>query len=102
MANVHVGDAGTEITVDLGEDLTGATLLKIVIKRPTQADRYIVETPVVEDDTKVVYTTVDGDLSADGQYEVQVYYADANWSGYSTVANFTVDRRLYDVLKDIS
>jgi len=102
MANVHVGDAGTEITVDLGEDLTSAILLKIVIKRPTQTDRYIVETPVVEDDTKVVYTTVDGDLSVDGQYEVQVYYSDSSWSGYSTVANFTVDRRLYDVLKDIS
>ena len=107
MANIHAGDVGAVIKVNLGEDITGATLLKIIMKRPVYTDGYksrdyVVKTAVVEDDTSAVYTTVEGDLPTDGQYEVQVYYADADWQGYSTIGRFSVDRRLYDVLEDIS
>lgn len=102
MPNSHVGDIGTEIKIELFEDLSEATILRIVIRRPTDTDRFLVKTPTSVGATHVVYTTEDGDLSIEGTYDVQVYYADTAWQGYSTIPQFTVDPRLYDVAKGLS
>jgi len=98
----HVGDVGTEIMVELDEDLSQATTLRIVIRRPTDTDRFLVKTPTSVGATHVVYTTEDGDLSTEGTYNVQVYYADTAWQGYSTIPQFDVSPRLYDVAKGLS
>lgn len=97
MSTVQVGDIGASIVIGLGEDISSATDLKIVIKRPTLSDVFLIKDPTSTSDTSVTYITEDGDLSASGTYEVQVYYEDLSWSGYSSIATFRVGARLYDV-----
>jgi hypothetical protein len=97
MATPHEGDIGTEIIVDLGEDLTAATTIKMIIMRPTSTNRVMVVDPTAVAGNTVTYKTAAGDLSDAGEYKVQVYYVDPLWSGYSNVITFGVQRHLYDV-----
>ena len=89
IAEAHVNDVGTEIRLTLTDggfavDLTGATELKILLRKPSGA--------VVEKDAGVVgdatsgvincYTATD-DLDEAGLYEVQARIALPAWSGHS-------------------
>ena len=97
MATPHAGDIGTEIRLDFKEDLTAALVIKIVLLRPTASNRTMIKDPTDVSGTVATYVTVEGDLSAPGKYQVQAYYEDATWKGYTTVATFTVEKHIVDV-----
>jgi len=91
-SNIHVGDAGTALTVQVLDsgtamDLSTATLLKIFIKR---ADGSVLEKTASLStsgtDGKMQYVTTDDDLSVPGIYQIQGY-VEFNTSNWSTEIN---------------
>lgn len=97
MVKIYKGDVGTELIIDLQESIEAATAIKIIILRPTRTDRVLVVDPTSVAATSVTYKTVNGDLDTVGKYWVQVYYEDPVWSGYSSLAQFTIGDIFYDV-----
>lgn len=94
---IYLGDIGLAIVLDVGEDITGATGAKMIVKKP---DGTIVEwdaeVHTVSDETRYVrYYTQAGDLDQKGRYRVQAYLTLSGWTGRGETATF----RVYDVFK---
>lgn len=89
----HVGDIGTLISLDVGEDISAATVAKLAIKKPSGATE--VWTGSVNA-TAIEYTVIAADLDEAGDWDVQGYVETPAWSGYSTIATMTVGERLGD------
>lgn len=88
MANAFVGDIGTVVSIDLGEDLADVVDAKMIIRKPSSTEAVVVDGLV--DGQEVQYVIVDGDFSEAGTYQFQAYVEFASWSGYSTIAEHTV------------
>lgn len=73
-----VGDTGTKIILDVGQDITDATVLEVRYKKPsTQTGSW---TAVQESRTKLSYVT--GNVFDEaGEWKVQAYVATPSWSG---------------------
>ncbi|UJX41683.1 hypothetical protein K9F62_02995 [Desulfovibrio sp. JY] len=87
---LFVGDIGTVIVLDVGQDITGATVA-MRVKKP---DGSIVtwDAVVTDDATGISHTIAAGELNESGIYRVQavVALADASWSGSGDWANIEV------------
>jgi hypothetical protein len=92
MNKYYTGDIGTEIIVDCGSDITGATSPKIHIKKPngtTVSKTASVHT--IDGETRYLrYITITGDLDQVGEYRVQAGLTLAGWSGRGETALFSV------------
>ena len=79
MSKVYVGDKGTEIILECGSDISAATVRKIKAKKP---DGTTVDwTAVASGTTAVKYTTLTGDLSMAGNWQLQAYVETPTWRG---------------------
>lgn len=89
MSNMHVGDVGTVITVEVREgsspvDISGYTVLKISLEKPD-------ETMIIRDailktdgtDGKMRITIQAGDLDLDGQWKIEGFVGNGT-DGWST------------------
>lgn len=88
-SKVYVGDIGTDVILDVGQDITGATV-SIAVRKPSGAT---VDWPsAVYSATAVRHTTVAGDLDVPGAYRVQpvVALSSGDWSGRGETAEFLV------------
>lgn len=94
MGKIYVGDIGTEIILDAGQTITGATVSMAVLKPGATA-----ETPwagtvyTIDGATRYVrHTTIAGDLDVPGVYRVQpvIALADGTWTGRGETAEFHV------------
>ena len=65
----YVGETGTNIIIDTGSDIEGATTSKILVRKPdgTHAEWEA----SVYDETKLKYTLAEGDLDKSGTYYMQ-------------------------------
>ena len=76
----YVGDIGTQIILDTGENLATATDQAIKVKKPSGVedvwDGTVVET------TKVSHNTGTGDFDESGIYKLQAYVEMPAWSGH--------------------
>lgn len=93
---VHVGDIGTRIKLNAGEDISAATCAKIIAQKPS--GEVVVWTATIVANY-AYYNTVDGDLDESGVWTLQLY---ANlpgkpWSGYGSTAKMTVNSILQEV-----
>lgn len=90
MADKHyIGEIGTEILVDTGVDITGATDTKIQCKKP---DGTIVAwTATISGTTKLKYTIISGDFNQSGTYTLQASLILTGWTGRGETATFDVD-----------
>jgi len=80
MGKTYVGDIGTEINIDLCEDISAATDYKFDVIKP---DGTTVEWAAeIDGTTKLRYLTEDGDLDIKGVYKIYPYVVLANWSGH--------------------
>lgn len=85
---IYVGDVGTAIICNCGEDVSTATSRKIKIKKPDGTE--------VEKDAEVYqtnyfkYVTVTGDLNLEGLYKVQPTMTLGSWSGSGETDEFQV------------
>ena len=93
MASAQVGDIGTSLVIDLGEDVSGAASTKIVARKPDHTTAIWSSFAVNE---TVVYIIEDGDLDQHGEWLLQAYVDLSSWSGYSTTAILVVGEQLAD------
>jgi hypothetical protein len=87
---VYVGDTGTEIKIDIGEDLTNATILKIKYKKPNGVTGEWVASRDANNPLKMVYVTQSDDLDVAGPWILQPYVEFAGWKGHGTIVRFEV------------
>lgn len=84
----YSGEIGTEILLDTGSDLTGASDTKIKCKKPDGTTVEWVAT--IKETTKLSYITAAGDFNQTGRYRVQASLTLAGWSGLGETASFKV------------
>ena len=85
---VYVGDIGTDIIVDCGEDISTATKTKISVKKPDGSK--VLWSASIYNTNYLKYTTVANDLNQSGKYKVQASLTLGAWSGLGETACFTV------------
>lgn len=82
------GDIGTEIKLNLGNDITGATVKKIKYQKSNgtkgEWDANVMDT------TYLVYYTQAGDLSPVGKMILQVFIDIPNWTGHGEKWEFEI------------
>ena len=85
---IYVGDVGTTILVDMGEDISSATNLALEVKKP---DGSIVEwVPTVSDKNFLKYIIKAGDLTLEGTYTINPKLTLGDWSGRGDTTLFVV------------
>ena len=84
MAQAHKGDIGTVIKIDVGENISSATVRKIKYKKP--ATGTIGEwTAAASGTTAIAYTTTAAaDLNEIGTWQLQGYIEMPAWKGHTT------------------
>lgn len=97
---IHVGDIGTVLELALTDsdgvvDISAATVKDITLQRPdlttvTRAGVFVTDGT----DGLLTFTTIAGDLSLDGCYNLQVYLELASWDGYSNIGLFEAHANL--------
>jgi len=92
---IYVGDSGTQLLIDMGEDLSEAVSVVVKARKPDGTE---------EDWAGEVYQPVDGlmqyirvalttsMIDAAGTYKLQPYITFASWSGYGTTCTISVLR----------
>lgn len=84
----YVGDIGTDIIVDCGSTITGATATTLKVKKPDGAE---VEWAASIDGTDhLKYTTLIDDFSVPGTYFLQASLTLGGWTGLGETARFIV------------
>ena len=79
--DVFVGDVGTVLEFDTGENLSTATSVSITVTKPDGTSVFWTATT---SDTKIVYTTLTDDLNQVGEYILQPYAEFPTWNGYGS------------------
>ena len=87
---IHKDDVGTKIILDVGTDVSTATDLRIVYKKPNGVSGYWPAQLDPEDPTKIYYIVQEGDLDVVGVWIVQAYVEMPSWKGHGTEAKFNV------------
>ena len=89
---VFLNDIGTLIRVDVGSDITGATVHEIKYIKPdgtTDSWDATVSTQYLQ------YTTVDGDLDQVGEWKIQALVTTASGTWHGELTRFTVNEPLF-------
>jgi hypothetical protein len=84
---VFLNDIGTLINVDVGSDITGATVHQIKYIKPDGSSGNWDATVSTQ---YLQYTTADGDLDELGDWEVQAYVETASGKWHGEVTRFKV------------
>lgn len=94
MGKIYVGDIGTEIILDVGQAITGATVSIAVLKPGATAEvSWAASVHTLDGEARYVrHTTVAGDLDVAGLYRLQpvIALADGTWSGRGETVEFLV------------
>jgi len=84
----HVGDIGTEIIFDTGEDLSTATVHQLFYRKPNGTVGEWVNT--IDGTRLKSTTTLATDLDVGGVWAVQAYCETPTWKRHSDEDKFTV------------
>lgn len=91
MGKVYVGDVGTIIEIDMGEDISTATNLKLIVQKPNMTE--VEWIPTIYGTNYLRYKTVANDLNTDGRYMINPVLTLGEWSG-------SADTVFFDVFKE--
>lgn len=87
---VYIGDIGTEVLVNCGSIITGASNTKMKVRKPNGD---IAEWAAsISGTDSLIYTVVSGDFDQEGIYLLQASLTINGWSGLGETAEF----RVYD------
>ena len=91
MADKHYeATIGSDIIVNVGENITGATNLKLKVRKP---DNTLVEwIPTIYNSNYLKYTVQESDWSMPGVYKLHAYLTIDGWTGHGDMVEFTVDK----------
>jgi hypothetical protein len=84
----YVGDIGTDIIVDCGTEITGATNTKLKVQKPDGTTAEWVASIDGTDNLK--YTIIAGDFNVAGTYFLQASLSLGGWTGLGDTAKFIV------------
>lgn len=89
MANKHyIGEVGTDIIVDCGSVITGATGIKLKVKKP---DGSTAEWGAdIEGTNHLKHTTIASDFNQAGTYYLQSLLTLSGWTGLGETAIFDI------------
>ena len=93
MEKHYLNEYGTELLVDTGTDLTGATVMKLCVKKP---DGGFVEwycEQYSQNKKYLRYVLRIGDFDQVGEYKIQSMVESAGWSGVGETTSFIVYER---------
>jgi hypothetical protein len=90
----QIGDIGTAIDYDAGEDISDATVLKLKCTKPGAAAPVEWTAGIVGAQIARFVTTLASDLPVVGHYRVQLYLESPGWKGHGTVKSFFVRSNL--------
>lgn len=90
-----VGDEGTEIIVDCGQDITGAQNTALKIRKPDGTEEDWTPADIYQTNY-LRYITVANNFDQTGNYRLQSYLEKGGWKGRGEVAFFHV----YDHFKE--
>jgi hypothetical protein len=88
MSKTYVGDIGTEIILDVQADITTATSVGILAKKPDGTS--VTWSGQVYSGTNVHYLTQTNDLNQAGVWLLQAVIASPSWSGHSESVELVV------------
>lgn len=92
---LNVGDIGSQIFIDCGEDLTDAENLALNMQKPgpSGATELLAGTLTVdpENNKRLKYITVDGDVNLAGVYKVQPQFDLEDFTGSYPIFEFCVN-----------
>ena len=92
MAGKHyVGEIGTDIIVDCGAVITGATETKIKVRKPDETE--IEWTANIDGTNFLKYTTKADDFDLAGTYYLQASLTLSGWTGLGETALFVIDEK---------
>jgi len=91
MTKIYKGDVGVEIRLDTGQNLTGATAMKIKVQKPdgTEAEWAAQQ----YNSNTIYYVTASVDLAASGDYVLQSY---VEWGEDSKHTGESVILKIYE------
>lgn len=87
--NMQVGDIGTQIIFDTGEDLTSATVHTLRYQKPNGEKGDWPGT--IAGESLTFTTTATSDLDVAGEWLIQAYLEIGTWKGHSEMSKFTVN-----------
>jgi len=92
MSLPRIGDVGTEILVDMGATITGATGLNFEVRKPSYPTTGGEEnwTPTISGTDSLTYTIGTGDFDEEGTYEIVPSLTLGAWSGSADPVSFKV------------
>ena len=89
---IFVGDLGTKIILDVGLDISAATVRKI---KYSNSDGTLGEwSASQETTTSISFITVAGSLGVAGKWKLQAYIETASWKRHGEIATMTVSKIL--------
>lgn len=93
MGKVYVGDEKTEVLLDCEEDISSATSLQILAKKPSGA--IVTWNATLEGISVLKYITQAGDLDQAGTWKLQAKVVMPSWSGRGE----TLEVRVHEAFK---
>lgn len=81
MADIFVGDIGTIIQLNCGEDVSGATAQEIKVLKPNKQEVIWAATKHATEGDIIEYALQAADIALDGTYKLQAYVDLGTWSG---------------------
>lgn len=78
---IVTGDVGTNIEIELNEDVSSALSATIIYKKPNREVGNWAGT--IDGTNKITYTTQEGDVDVSGRWRLQVFVDLGVWSGCS-------------------
>ena len=90
--DIHVGDTGLEILADCQQDISTATNITFLVRKPSGATTTWAATKTTLDgETRLVrYLTVAGDLNEPGIYTIHPHLTLGAWTGAGKMGTFEV------------
>ncbi len=90
MANkYYVGDIGTDIIVDCGEDISAATVKRIKYRKPDGTEGYWEADVYLSNYLK--YTVLINDWDLSGKWSINSYIEIGTWKGHGETDWFVLD-----------
>jgi hypothetical protein len=85
---IYIGDIGTLISVNMGEDISAAEDVVFKVKKPDNTE--VEWAAEIGDDDVLEYTVAEGDLDQAGVYYINPHLTLGDWTGSGDTVKFTV------------
>ena len=90
--DAYIGDYGTQVILNTGEDLTQPTVNSVAILAKKPSGSEVTWDASVYDTTKILYELKEGDLDETGTWIIQAIVDASLWQGKGRTSSFRVKR----------